>query len=77
MQRILITLGLVIASIGFIYPYLIQIGLGRDYLVTLFLEVKTQLFISQSLAILPLICFLQSFLICYDRPGICHAQEAD
>jgi len=29
MQRILITLGLVIASIGVLYPYLKQIGLER------------------------------------------------
>ena len=29
MQRILITLGLVIASIGVLYPYMYQIGLGK------------------------------------------------
>jgi len=29
MQKILITLGLLIASIGALYPYLKQLGLGR------------------------------------------------
>ena len=29
MQRILITLGLVIAGVGVLYPYLKQIGLGQ------------------------------------------------
>ena len=29
MQRILITLGLIIASIGVLYPYLKKIGLGK------------------------------------------------
>jgi len=29
MQRILITLGLIIASIGVLFPYLKQIGLGK------------------------------------------------
>ncbi len=42
MQRLLIMLGLVIASIGALYPYLKQIGLGKSP-GDIISEVRTQL----------------------------------
>ena len=68
MQRILITLGLVIASICIVYPYSRQIGLDQLTGDIIIHDENSTVF-SQYSDVLPLVLFLKAFLIYSDPPN--------